>query len=287
MSAVVVTTLVAAGVGGTFAGFVDTEESPNNFVQAGILDLLINGKNDPNIPPKISIQWIQPCKSYDFFIEVEYWGKSTHNGDLWMHYKNVESTESGNKTGLVWDGNKYIPGSPVGAGVATTEPELIAEEGDGYFGQIYIRDDDANLLDVDYASGVADHLSILTWVYDPDHNGILDMLADEAAAQAAAATPADWDPVPSLCGKLVDIECNKDFMGKVVPQEPTFIWVRVHLQQILAYETDPATGEFVLVPPITGVKQPWPEPQREWWPTNALQGDTARWDMLFELIGDP
>jgi len=268
LALIVVAVMVTGGLAGTFAGFVDTEISPNNFVQAGIMDLLVNGKNDPNVPPKISIQWIQPSKSYDFFVDVEYWGHSTHNGDLWMKYKNVESIEAGNKTGLVYWGAPifdYLPGSPVGPNVASSEPELIAEEGNGMVDQIYIPPFGPCTLGVDYASGVATHLDVLTWAYDPDHNGILDDPVDPATGDVDL-TPGNWFEIASLSGKLATLT-TKDFVGKLQPQVPSKIWIRVHLQQIACPD--------------------WPDPQTKWWPTNALQGDIATWDMEFELQADP
>ena len=95
LSVVVVTTLVAAGVGGTFAGFVDTEISEGNFVQAGVSDLLVNGKNDP-IGPKLRFVHAAPCKSVDFWVDVYNWGEC-QGGDVYLHFMDVDSTEDGTK----------------------------------------------------------------------------------------------------------------------------------------------------------------------------------------------
>jgi hypothetical protein len=286
LSVVVVATLVAAGVGGTFAGFVDTEMSEDNFIEAGISDLLVNGKNDP-IGAKLRFTHVAPCKSVDKFIDLYNWGEC-QGGDLWMHIKHVLSEEAGTKLHLgdeyVYDGvtpgsvvpwvpDGYriaVPPEPFGPGVWSSEPEKIAEVGDGMVGQIYIPPMDPRCMGEDYASGIADHLSIVIEVCDDLLDGILDDADDNGDGQIDATEYAahQWFVITSLSGKLVDIECNKNWLGFLPTQQRTWIHMFVHLQQI----DDPT----------------WPgDPQLRWWRTNALQGDTAEWDMLWELITDP
>jgi len=292
LSVVVVATLVAAGVGGTFAGFVDTEISQGNFVEAGISDLLVNGKNDP-IGPKITWDCVVPCKSIDFWVDLYNWGEC-QGGDVWMHFKDVVSEEAGTKKHLdveyVYDG--VAPGNPAlgvpagyriatgdepkGPGVWSSEPEKISEVGGGMVGQIMIPAGDSRLMGEDYASGIADHLGVVVTVPfkgtvsdelgnpDTDGNGSVD-----AAERAAWVTNGNrWVIVTTLTGKLADIECQKNWLGQLKTQEKTFIHIDVHLQQI----DDPDwTGDD----------------QLRWWRTNALQGDRASWSMMWELITDP
>jgi hypothetical protein len=283
LSVVVVATLVAAGVGGTFAGFVDTEMSEGNFVEAGISDLLVNGKNDP-IGPKLQFVHAAPCKSVDFWVDVYNWGKC-QGGDLYMHYKDVLSTEGGTKTHMgeewVYDGvssvgggipdgyRVAVPPEPQGPGVWSSEPEKIAEVGDGWVWQIYVPSDHPDLLGEDYASGIADHLDVVTEVCDDGLDGILDDADDDGDGSISAAERAahTWVIIPSLSGKLVDIECNKDWLGFLPTQQYAWIHIDVHLQQI------ESPG--------------WPDDQTKYWPTNALQGDKATWTMLWELVTDP
>jgi hypothetical protein len=289
LSVMVVSTLLAAGLGGTFAGFVDTEMSEDNFIKAGIADLLVNGKNDP-IGAKVQFTHAVPCKSIDFWIDLYNWGVC-QGGMVYMHFKDVRSIEDGVKTHLdvdyVYDGvssvgggipdgyREALPGEPAGAGVWSSEPEKIAEVGDGYVWQIYIPDDDPCLLGEDYASGIADHLGINVTVPlkgdigeelgDPDYNG--DGMVDDSEEVRWVDEGNRWVIVPSLSGKLVDIECNKDPLGFLHTQEMTWVHVDVHLQQIECPD--------------------WPDEQTKWWPTNAMQGDIAYWNMLFELTTDP
>ena len=58
-----------------------------------------------------------------------------------------------------------------------------------------------------------------------------------------------------------------DPLGFLHTQERTWVHVDVHLQQIECPD--------------------WPDEQTKWWPTNAMQGDIAYWNMLFELTTDP
>lgn len=290
LSLLVVSALIAAGVGGTFADFVDTEISEDNFYQAGISDLLVNGKNDP-IGPKLQYTHGAPCKSVDFWIQVFNWGEC-QGGMLYMHFKDVVSEENGTKLFMgeefvfddaavlgyppIPDGYRpALPGEPQGPGVWSSEPEKIAEVGDGYVWQIYIPADDPCLLGEDYACGIADHLDVHVEVPlvgatgdemgNPDTDGDGFVSATEYAEWIAAGNR--WETIDTLSGKLVDIDCQKDYLGYLPTQVKSWIHVDLHLQQI------ECPG--------------WPDPQTRFWPTNALQGDRVTWDMLFELIADP
>ena len=318
LSVVVVATLVAAGVGGTFAGFVDTEVSEGNFYQAGISDLLVNGKNDP-IGPKLQYTHGAPCKSVDFWVDLYNWGKC-QGGDVYMHYKLVTSEEAGTKThdGLEYvfdnvatsttpgvpDGYRLAVGTePKGPDVWSSEPEKLAEVGDGYVAEYYISDNDSNLLTEDYATGIAEHLDVTTEVFMVGLTGTLlgnpDINGD---GEVTSAETANWTGsgnriviVPSLSGKLLSIACHKDHLGFLETQKKTFIHIDVHLQQLYADEWYDAAGVRW---DVSGSLAPGVDYdldgdidlddfQKACWPTSALQGDKATWDMLFELIADP
>ena len=299
LSVVVVATLISAGVGGTLAGFVDTEESTDNMIQAGMLDLLVNGKNDPDIGHKIYMSHIIPCISQDFWIDLYSWSEC-QGAYAYMQFKNVLSVEDGAKehgdASYVYDGTTILGGDvpdgykvqaapePVGAGVASTEPELIAEEGGGEFGQVVIGANNPALtwqenlalrqgLGVDYASGISEHLDVTVTVPligmtdvlgNPDTNKDGTVDATEKAAWAAAGNR--WVIIASLSGKMDTIKEVKNKLGFLLSQTMTFVHVDVHLQQL----------EDVGCP----------NPNVKYWPTNALQGDLATWDMLFELNTD-
>jgi len=287
LSVAVVASLIASGVGGTFAGFIDTEVSENNFVQAGISDLLVNGVNNPGA--KIEYVHAAPCKSVDFWVDLYNRGEC-QGGTAYLHFKDVESIEAGAKEGRVWNGTDYVLGSPVGAGVASSEPELMAEEGNGLIGQLYIGTDPAvepGLMGVDYATGVAAHTGVTVEVPlvgaagnilgNPDTNN--DGFVDPTEVTAWVAAGNRWVAIPSLCGKLIDIACHKDVLGFLRTQEKTYVHIDLHVQQI----ADPLyPRDYDLDGDIDA-----DDAQKMYWPTNALQGDMATWSMLFELITDP
>ena len=290
LSIVVVTTLVAAGVGGTFAGFVDTEISEDNFVQAGISDLLVNGLNDPDVPAKIQYTHAAPCKSIDFWVDLYNWGVC-QGGTTYMHILNVDSHEAGTKlhmggnyvydgvatgnwSGGVPEGYRIATGvEPIGPNVWSSEPEKISEVGDGMVGQYYISDNHSCLLGEDYGSGISDNLDVVVTVPlvgavgnilgNPDTNDDGEVDSTERTAWGVANR---WQIVSGLSGNLTDVECNKTSLGFLITQTKTFVHIDVHLQQI------ECPG--------------WPDDQTKYWPTNALQGDIATWDMLFELNTD-
>ncbi|MFC1864808.1 hypothetical protein ACFLYG_03165 [Chloroflexota bacterium] len=311
LSVVVVTTLVAAGIGGTFAGFVDTEVSEGNFVQAGISDLLINGKNDP-IGAKVQFTHASPGYSTDFWVDAFNWGVC-QGGDLYMHFKDVESIEAGVKDhagGLyVYDGVSpegtdnpagyriAVGLEPAGPDVWSSEPEKIAEVGGGLIAQYMITTTDPNLMGEDYASGVSEHLDIVVRVCDDGLDGILDDPDDDGNGVVSPGEQAahEWVVVAALSGKLMDIECTKVLLGFLPTQQYTYIHVDAVIQQIWAEEWYGPAGLLWGTPGSAAVGVDYDgdgdidgdDFQKAVWPTNALQGDKATWAMLFELLTEP
>jgi len=326
LSLVVICALAAAGIGGTFAGFVDTEVSEGNFYQAGITDLLVDIGDGvwANDPLGATLQYTggAPEKSVDFWVGLYNWAKG-QPGDAYMHIKGVISEEAGTKThdqieyvftndpddggtgGIPVGYREAVSPEPAGAGVWSSEPEKISEVGDGYIAEYYIAADDPNLLGEDYASGIAANLNVHIEVPykgdgstkelgNPDTDGDGTISAAERTAWAANNV---WQPIAGLNGILEDIECHKEHLGLLGVQEETWIHIDVVLPQIYAEEWYNAEGELWpdddLTTAAAGVDYDLDgdvdedDFQKAGWPTNALQGDRAQWDMLFELICDP
>jgi hypothetical protein len=122
LSVVVIGALIVSGVGGTLADFSDSEEEMGDIVQAGSLDLLVNGKNDPDILP-MSVRTMIPDKSYHMVKTIENVG--TIDGWLYIHIKNVECLETNDKD---------LNGDGVIDELDKPEPEIVAEQG-GKHGQ--------------------------------------------------------------------------------------------------------------------------------------------------------
>jgi len=127
LSLLVVSALVAAGIGGTLADFSDSEEELGDALQAGSLDLKVNDADDPDVMP-FTISTIIPDKWYDVAKSVKNVG--TIDGWLYLHIKNAVCNETNDKD---LDGDGVIEN---GAGVMDDkpEPEKVAEFG-GKVGQ--------------------------------------------------------------------------------------------------------------------------------------------------------
>jgi hypothetical protein len=122
LGVVVITTLALAGIGGTMADFSDSEEEMDDVLQAGSLDLKVNGEDDPNILP-FEVRGMIPEKWYDATKQVANVG--TIDGWPYMHVKNAECIETNDKD-LNGDGEIDELDKP--------EPERVAEFG-GKHGQ--------------------------------------------------------------------------------------------------------------------------------------------------------
>lgn len=136
-----------AAVGGslvnnTMASFFDTEVSTQNEMCAGTRILELGSG-------PITVECGVPCKWYSG--EHTLVNIGTLDGMASVHiptedgssdgvqWEGLQCVEDGAKHGMVWNGVdvEYVTGTPVGAGVATSEPELGAEEG-GQVGQIMV-----------------------------------------------------------------------------------------------------------------------------------------------------
>jgi hypothetical protein len=150
LSVVVISALVVAGIGGTLADFSDSEEEMGDTLQAGSMDLKVNGLNDPDILP-FAVRGMIPDKLYDVTKTVANAG--TIDGWLYIHIKNVTCEET--------DDKGFKP-----------EPEIVAELG-GKHGQEQVpgvgeRCDMEKHIEVEILyDGVAVDLS----EYDADNNG--------------------------------------------------------------------------------------------------------------------
>jgi len=141
LAAVLVTAVSGTMVSGTMAGFFDTEVSTDNKMCAGTRLLEVSGG-------PITVECGAPCKWYSE--EFTLINVGTLEGEAVFHipreddcvdslcWSGLECVEDGTKDGKVWNGSTYLDGTPVGAGVASSEPELGAEEG-GYVGGLYVN----------------------------------------------------------------------------------------------------------------------------------------------------
>jgi predicted ribosomally synthesized peptide with SipW-like signal peptide len=118
LSVVVICALAVAGVGGTLAGFSDTELSEDNYFEVGSLDLKVSYKgveyDDPFVPTMFNATKMWPCISKDFTFDMH--SLSEPDGELayaYIHFKDFLCDES--------PSTKHPTGRP--------EPENVAEGG--------------------------------------------------------------------------------------------------------------------------------------------------------------
>jgi len=113
LAAVLVTAVGGSVVRGTLAGFSDSEVSTENWLCAGSRILELSGG-----PLVVHNAW--PCKWYSQ--EYTLINAGTLDGTAYVHIPNTDDPCG------KWQGLKCVEDAP-GAGVATSEPELVAEEG--------------------------------------------------------------------------------------------------------------------------------------------------------------
>jgi hypothetical protein len=180
ITVVVICTLALAGIGGTMADFSDSEEEMDDVLQAGSLDLLVNGKNDPNILPA-NIRGIIPEKSYHIVKTVQNMG--TIDGHLYVHIKNAECTETNDKD-LNGDGEIDELDKP--------EPERVAEFG-GKHGQKEVP-------------GLGERCDMEEHVW-------AQLLITDPAGQVTTLDLSDYDLDGDGYVQLDELECNQIYIG--------------------------------------------------------------------------
>jgi hypothetical protein len=247
LSVVVISALVVAGIGGTLADFSDSEEEVGDILQAGSLDLKVNGEDDPNVLP-IAVKGMVPEKLYDFTKTVSNVG--TIDGWLYIHIKNVMCTETNDKD-LNGDGNITAPGD-------NPEPENVAELG-GKVGQEMVDG-------VGVRCDMERHIEVVD----------LTLTAPDGTVTTIDLSQYDTDD-PASIGviKLSELECHQILINKLPAcGEECKLNFLFRLQDV---------DESVYGYDYFDVTDPH-EIKWNWWPTNAYQGDTVTFDILFELL---
>ena len=123
LTVVVVCALVVVGIGGTLAGFSDTERSLNNFFEVGNMDLKVSGSTateyddvgTAGIPIKIVQGYLAwPCVSQDFSFDMHNLSDNPQSGHAYIMIKDLSCYE-------VYTTKFPSPNRP--------EPENVAENG--------------------------------------------------------------------------------------------------------------------------------------------------------------
>ncbi|UCG88345.1 MAG: hypothetical protein JSW71_07325 [Gemmatimonadota bacterium] len=168
--------LLLAGVAGsvasgTMGSFFDTEVSTDNQMHAGTRVIELSGG-------PITVDHAVPSKWHsEEYVLVNV---GTLDAIATVHILNAESREAGSVNGLVYYGatSSYGSGSPVGVGVASSEPELVTEEG-GQVGSVIVSGlgvdcgDDTGPPDM----VMSRHVDVRMW-FDKNDNGIFEESPD-------------------------------------------------------------------------------------------------------------
>lgn len=285
LSIVIVASLVAAGIGGTFADFSDIEVSPDNYFKIGSLDLTVSDYtmteyNGDAVPAFIQYKDAWPCSDKSYFIDLENWGQGVQYVPwAYMHVKNVECVWVYPKLLYMWvnpDGTEAdpatIPDPPdpavgwidgdqgQGFPKPVTEPEYVAEFG-GLAGEL----PDGTLVVVPGIGPYGEHCEL------PDHITVEIEMAGPwpHEVKPPASLDLNWQPV--WAGPLRDLECTPLELGQIPNCNGIWLHIVFHLEQ--PQEEDFQLDEF------PGTDLPW-----NCWVTNALQKDGVHFDMAFEIF---
>jgi len=278
LSVVVVAVLVAAGVGGTFAHFSDTEEVFDNYIATGSLDLMVSDTQGnefdqapygTGIPALCTWDDVVPGKDFSFEFDLHNAGQVA-KGTPFIHFKSLRCVD------IPPDKGGYID---LVDGMLKPEPELVAESG-GWVGQVWVpgigdidcflsRHIEVRSLKVSWDKAIWTDVPIIQ--YDEDGNNIV---------------------------KLNELECHNIRLLPLLPTEGSFIppcnflYVDVHLY-LQDIDEDELIADGILVPPAIPADGDGgyfngedPEIQLKcWdkWPTNALMKDKLYFDILCSL----
>jgi predicted ribosomally synthesized peptide with SipW-like signal peptide len=257
LSVVVLVTLVAGGLSGTLAHFSDTEESVNNTIQVGSMDLKVNGGDDPLVA--VFEAEVEPCVNITESITLANVGQPA--GDVchvYAHFKNFRC--------------ENIDLDPVTSGDQNPEPEDVAQDG-GWLGQVLlpgmgIYGDNCSL---------PDHIDIKMWYC------------------GSPVSLSDYDTEPPYgVVKLNEILCNNIRLGNLNKGDSCNLTIQLHVQDI---DEDDLIAAGIIPPPANpapgdGGYFDGTDPDviaKCWdhWPTNALMKDRLLFDMLFSLVEGP
>lgn len=272
LSVVVVTTLLAAGIGGTFAHFSDTEEVFDNYLQSDELDLKVStvmkdasgwvstGEYDqPNIPALVTKDdYMEPCLDYSFHFDLHNVSEAI-TGRAYLHLKNPRCEDIDTKYGE-----------------AKTEPELVAENG-GYVGQVLVP----GIGDIDcFLSRYIEVVTIRIEDYDTTVLGTVDIDAYDADGDGSVM--------------MDELICHNVELWDIPACNSVVVVIDFHLFDI---DEDDLIAEGILTPPAVpapgdggyfdGTDDDIKAKCWDHWPSNALQKDRIYFDILFSLAQAP
>lgn len=265
LSIVVVCALVVAGIGGTLAGFSDTEQSLNNVFEVGNLDLKVSvgdfEYDDPDVPAIVGAYLAWPCVSQDFSFDLHNLSDNPQPAHVYLTIKNITHYEV--------ETAKHPDGRP--------EPEVVAEEGGTLANQT---------IPAMGAWGqnctLSDFIEVVIY-FDTDGDGDLELVVGNPVwGGAGTAYLSDlWDGVwdePYLWFDLGEIPGCQTRDGKI----------EMHISNWSEEMWDARASQAATMPimPPSGNLFPNDKPFNDWL-TNLFMSDGANFEILFALTQGP
>lgn len=259
LSVVIICALVIAGIGGTLAGFSDTEQSNGNSIVTGGLDLTVNGLDDLpyglGVPALVAFTDIQPGQWYEKTITLSNLGQSVlPNGAndtayAFIEFKNMKCDNVNPKHPYYIDKWYTSPISQTGK----LEPELVAEYG-GVLDQV-------DILGKNWAGTAA----------NPDNpTKAYGQTGDNCCLTSTIDVLMYFDGVQIYNDKIGTLLNKKIYLGECPPcGSQHSLLLKFRLPQVKDTAWIGQKGyDF------------------EYWPTNAFMVDKVSWDMMFILTED-
>ena len=301
LSLVVITVLVAGGIGGTLADFSDIEISEDNYFATGALDLVVSnymGVEYPDDVPKFyTILDAWPGCDKSVFFDLHNYGQGTQKpGLVYLHIKNLSCGWVMPKKPFAWlnaAGQKVAAPVPLpregdlGTGYPrpVTEPEYVAEMG-GIAGESA----DGTPVTVvgmgEYGEtcNVSRHITVFKIeVAGPYAHGTVNTSAQVPPADWTSVNLSSYDTDPADGQiKLNELVCHEIFLDEI----PNCNMIWVHMSMVLQdFDEEDALAAGLIS--TTYFAEDYPEAKWDHWPTNAYQKDYVEFDMAFELLQNP
>ncbi len=277
LSVVIITALAVAGIGGTLAGWSDTEESQDNYIVTGALDLKVNDTDDKpwgiGIDGLIELYDIVPSDTHKVVITVANEGQAidplnqSKSAPLFIYFKDFAcSNVTPEHDGYEW---------PASSGLIKPEPELVAEYG-GVLAQTHIIGD-----------GTYSFAAVTDGVWGSTHTDWHD--ADWPKVQAMGKT---GDTACSLSGRIeVTIYFGEANNGEQIVWGPVMLTSLLN-EQIYLGELPESGADYEIGLWFHMLNTPddenwdeerWPEKFADW-QTNAWMKDKINFNIMFELL---
>jgi len=177
LSIVIICALAIAGIGGTLAGFSDTERSLDNFFEVGNMDLKVSVDGieyDDPVPAIAEAYLAWPCNSQDFSFDLHNLSDNVQSGHAYVRFKDFRCYE-------VYTTKFPSPDRP--------EPEEVAENG-GWLANKYVE----GMGPQGQICNLADFVEVMI-TYDGEIiAGTNNPWGGEGTLYLSDLLPPDWEP---------------------------------------------------------------------------------------------